>query len=1661
MYKKFVNTIFFVLISIVLVSCRDPMCYEENDLGEYNTQAFNVEAAESGCTWTDDGKEGTAGTEVWNCMSQIVQRTVKAGSCSISGNFSCISLRSEALKSSTDHISNLVDAGLNIRDCYSLSSAELEVAFLECVNNCKSECEKNSESLYEPKWTQSVADYPEKTMYDNIVFYPNGQITVQALGTLTLRKTNEKNVAFNANTTDIQTTPVGYTSPFVTDSQNAFKIDGEWCIGGKVGSACPMQSRAGFLVNATDNADYIANNFLRRGVIILNNLPAGGFVNTNGVYSGPMLEPDFSYWSCQKPTTSQGSNSYNDYTCNTNYDNLSDTTYLSQNNALYPIENTFAKDYGGYVVPKNVINFITPNVPFQNIICNTNVDGIRECYNGILNDENSKIQPWTSNDANSNSLENIMKGDLLLTSDGLQKSFLYPSKLALKIPVSSNTVSRCSITVQAGSDSYTMELPADNKWHFLKDVNQERVTLNKHRFNTVSDNGQKMQDISTDQLYNVTISFDSNETWVDETGNSVKCGDGVVAFFMPQNEILINTSGFVSFKNLFAPTSSCSSAGCVYNDAYVNFTIINPLYSRRDNLLDTALSNNFYENINNKNNLSPKSNIVPLNLSDNSGAWSAETFVRKGQILRFDENNWYDINEDLGLIRNKTINLGNSIFKNISHGLVLKIRPRLSLFCKKDYTSENIISYDNDGQEIVKTIYAPQCYDLENYQGAFRNVFSGEIKGDASTYGTLTISSYDLGARKLSSISNGGTYGNLSSFKYNYDSENLSLQYVSDYILPANKILNFLVLDNDDFEFTGNSSLNGGEYQIVFQPIEYLMNGQQLAVAIADVSWNGEDTSNGTWNKSTHPVAWLTKYNMDKNSESYGTLEETGSNFEFNNLGWLVKKGTSNYMIDISSENFPNLSYIQTDQYSDLRLFFKIIDKYETCNNSKGANVTTTLCKCSGESDSLYRSCASITSCSGGIEQKDTVICSSDFYANNSGNYKVQLQSSRETSKILSWTETSLSSVLMDKIFKIFDGTNVRLKVNENGEKELCSYSNASDKFCSIFYEDNKTFRLDNGADCVMADNEGQTNGAKYCYNNCNSLTTNEQQRTLCRTFNDGKGFVKKFYQTIISDSTYQRVITISFALMFSFYGLYFLLGLADFNQEELIKKLIKISFVYLMISPTGWNYYEAYFVKFFKEGIDYLSFSIVSSFTDDIAINNAMATGNYTNKAVIFSSIDTSLKLIFSDEFTSRVWALLFTTFPGFVYIILIIWAVGIFLVSVITAMVIYSMSQVLVSFFLAFGPIFFAFLIFDKTKGMFDKWLSNLIGLSFEQIFVLTCASFFNVIVYNILKAMFSYKTCYEVIFSLLGIIDVEFWKASKTDIPGLLQILLIFLIAHLSKNFMKLMANLGAGIGGADISSTDISSGMVDTATGIVKPLTNYAKELPKKAGVAIAKTMGYQSDEDLKKENENNKIIRDGMATAGRAAANKNNEDMRNRFGKDWRKRMEDGDEEVKEAFEEGFKNRYLEEVKGNAKLIGALSDKNMTAEDLYESKSSQFYSSSSLMGGIGNAIRRGWKKNVSKAEHKGLSKYGIFRHGLFGDVTSVNEYKKFALSGPTKGEKELDKKEEKEKKKMDKNVIANEAKEFASGYDSVFDEQPNKEEWDDEMDTSGSGDEKKE
>ena len=468
-----------------------------------------------------------------------------------------------------------------------------------------------------------------------------------------------------------------------------------------------------------------------------------------------------------------------------------------------------------------------------------------------------------------------------------------------------------------------------------------------------------------------------------------------------------------------------------------------------------------------------------------------------------------------------------------------------------------------------------------------------------------------------------------------------------------------------------------------------------------------------------------------------------------------------------------------------------------------------------------------------------------------------------------------------------------------------------------------------------------------------------------CKMFNDGSGFLENFYKSVISDRSYKIIIKTCFALMFSFYGLYFLLGMAEFTQEDLIKKAIKISFVYLMIGTDGWEFYNRFFVRFFKEGIDYLVFSIAAAFSDDEDINNAIIQNKLYDKTILFNSISNSLKLIISDKITARIWGIFFSSLAGPIYLILIFYAIMLFLVSILTALLLYITSQFFISFLLAFGPIFFALLVFEKTKNMFDKWISNLISFSLEQIFLITCISLFNSLAYNIIKSTFSYKVCVEPLFSIsIGIKKFNFftfWRISENDIPGLFQVLLIFLLAYLMKQFVQFMADLGAKLGGGDLNSSGMTKEISDTIGSTTEVAKDWAKKNIKTLGVSVGRQLGYETKEGRDRIDQTNKTLSAGRDKAFDTAEQKTAEQMsaltsgKLNEGESWQDALKNGNTEVKDIYERTLKRNFDIAAGEDSKLSAALKERGMDSSKLFDSSYFDLQQTSSFGGLLSNFV----------------------------------------------------------------------------------------------------------
>ena len=172
------------------------------------------------------------------------------------------------------------------------------------------------------------------------------------------------------------------------------------------------------------------------------------------------------------------------------------------------------------------------------------------------------------------------------------------------------------------------------------------------------------------------------------------------------------------------------------------------------------------------------------------------------------------------------------------------------------------------------------------------------------------------------------------------------------------------------------------------------------------------------------------------------------------------------------------------------------------------------------------------------------------------------------------------------------------------------------------------------------------------------------------------------------------------------------------------------------------------------------------------------------------------------------------------------------------------YVSAQVFISIILAIGPLVFMFLFFERTKKTFDNWLDILISFSLQQIFIVLTLSFFNSLIYIVIKHVFAYTVCWNSILSLTlfgsPLSLLSFWKipsgstsgsalnlqAAAENGPGFYNIMLFYIIGTLMGKFISSMADMAQEFsGGVKIS------GFSGNLTNKIKAAGDYAKNITK--------------------------------------------------------------------------------------------------------------------------------------------------------------------------------------------------------------------------------------
>jgi len=501
-----------------------------------------------------------------------------------------------------------------------------------------------------------------------------------------------------------------------------------------------------------------------------------------------------------------------------------------------------------------------------------------------------------------------------------------------------------------------------------------------------------------------------------------------------------------------------------------------------------------------------------------------------------------------------------------------------------------------------------------------------------------------------------------------------------------------------------------------------------------------------------------------------------------------------------------------------------------------------------------------------------------------------------------------------------------------------------------------------------------------------------------------------RIYKRITSFKVFQTTLTLSMVLMITFYGLGFMMGVTEMKQSDIMDRLVKIGLIYLFTSPIyGWIFFEKFFVTFFKGGTDYLTFLMASIFADDNLINNALNTGNLSDKTPLFSSVDKVLGLyLINDVVHKKISALLFYNFVGIIYCVILYYCAISYIYAASNAILLYLTAQFFTSILFVIGPFFFIFILFKQTKGFFDNWLNSLIGFSLQQIFVIFTLNIFNMLIYMVTKMALGFRICWDNIwyinsfgftmslFSFWTIQDappyinetsnVSVHGEHKTTSPSLTMIILTWSMVTIMRSFLDTISDLAAQLSGG-IQASALGANISQGASQALAKASALGNKVFDKVG-------GNQMISRL------DKAAFDSGALAKKARKDKKQQNKNDR--KDIKEMRKAGEDAVKEykmnnaaefaKMSESDKKKTLMEIKKDA-MINHADGKGKSQKDidrLMNKKGFKGNGGSNIFGGGLNMIRSGGTARTSLNDSISSVDTGYSKDEIKGAMKNMDE-----------------------------------------------------------------------
>lgn len=1555
---------FFSLVFCALFfisSCSDNGCIDADDFGEYESEVVKVEAnhGQNNCEYDRSQPLTSAPGSLINCFTK--------GNVSVSDETGSVFTNDET-------------------GCSGFQVAKIRNLCLDqCIRDCnlKSLNQPNNTS---PNWTSTSKKL--KNINSGVTISPQSTIEVRATGNISLGSSGANNSFF-----------VQSDNPFPhaknSDWQNKiydvepgtsamFLAGGRWQ-SDDAGNITSFGAGNDLDSPMTEQKQIEAINAINRLALFVIPHPDGYDFDISendeklGSKGIPLI-PDVGAWRCFSPDnealTADCSNDISYYTSVNGY--KTDAIKESLLNSIFPFtaeeKTTMLGIYGGMIrwagdnlVPASYDPFTNNSVSCdENALC-ANKDRFDESF-GIVSENMEMIN--SSTDARKYYFRSLAPATEC-------------NDVELQIAVLDGANNN-AVPFYTGNESDTriiVTIPANNEWATAT------ITLEpSHRLNIAP------------------IS--------DQTSTGADCAKVIGYKYSKYHDINIYNSGFVSFTNITGIAGTGST--CKFNGR-----IVNPqgsIYKQSFTEEGVELESDYYEYSEAEN---PFKNIIVSDGGNRNSNWSKRIFVRKGQILRFDPESWNGTIPLDGVVKQCGITTAMRIESRpalLCRGVEAKIisnpdcrnvlyntttfepercndNPVLLSECNDSSSNAYCVNQDCQGtitcsdtmvgsQKVITcSVNTPDiftcpigdertkcgicdgirkqqaeiplekvvqgidvCYDLENYRGKVSNIKISDSNIIGFNGDHINNSNITKGANLLGSFN--GQYGTInpstdtrSASKSSNGMRMTQSSTPTTFSIPSR--LKFLILDGDNFldatpnnaspavaaEYQNNSAsgaLFNGTNGIEIATLSTLefSNGQYLKARIC----KEEEGTYVCSNDNPTALAGAPKiidYNMSGTGVDQVPQKDTSSLYSFDDSGYLFREANATTIdCNVGDDGITTAigqryycHHYKDDDQSKLRLTFQIFDpEVPDC----------IIPMPSGKESS----------------ENDGVLVNNPNYANEDADGDGNNDNQGLTctyADLQGGTDSPCKKekLCVNKYANNYGEYYVHVKVKKNDKSRT-----ASSFISSII---TPLIEILDGIP------EGVEGGPKV-------------------------GQAERTYKAIIMNPRFQSLVTMCITVMFTFYGLGYLMGVSNLNHQELMNRILKIALIGLFTGETGWYWFNHIVVNFFKNGTDYVSFAMATAFDDSPEIIAAIDNENFYDKSVLFSGVDNVMTLIFSDIVLKKVSALLFASIFGWAYLLIIFYGFIAYVYAVANAVLMYITAQLFMSILFTLGPIFFLFTLFGQTKEMFDNWLKAIIGFSLQQIFILVTLAFFNMLMYEIIKMSLGFKICWDavwVIHIITNITLLEFWTVASLPpnanahsqvgnfgnpegIPSIFTILLIWVVASLMQTFVTFMCGVATAIGGG-ISASSLSSGIAGMASQI-------ASKIPEAPGALFEAATGEKLDlagrldeklfnsgdradkarERKEKENAANMAHIGGMKDAGREAMdnlkktgkyiNASKEDQKKMLNETYQKAAKDYGKKKglsDDHIDKLMKGEGVNKLDANTNVIGFLKD--MAAE----------------------------------------------------------------------------------------------------------------------------------